>query len=154
MEDCDFILTEITPYQLILEDLQREGPDDNMTYLPPFNDGMTLDEKFSIITRIMFRAKRVNNRVLFLVNAFYLGEFLETLDNLTTRAIYVRKLTQHYYHASVRLYYLYEILGTSQLAKSRNITFNLLFRITKSQLNQLTNEATNIFARTQNDGGE
>jgi hypothetical protein len=154
MEDCDFILTEITPYQLILEDLQREGLNDNMTYSPPYTNGMTLDEKFSIITRMMFRAKRVNNRILFLVNAFYLGEFLETLDNLTTRAIYVRKLTQHYYRASVRLYYLYEILGTSQLAKSRNVTFNLLLRITKSQLNQLINEATNIFARTQNVGGE
>ena len=38
--------------------------------------------------------------------------------------------------------------------KSQNITFNILLRITKLQLNQLINEAANIFARTQNLGGE
>ena len=113
MEDYDFISADITPYQLILEDLQREEHNNDITYLPPHINGMTLNEKFSIITRMMFRAKRVNNRVLFLINAFYLGEFLENLDNLTTRAIYTRKLTQYYYRASVQLYYLYENMETS-----------------------------------------
>jgi hypothetical protein len=115
---------------------------------------MDTKEKFYSITRAMFRAKQIHNRISFLINTFYLGQFLETLENMTTRATYVKEITQHYYLASVCIYYLYEVLGTSQIARSRDLTLNLILRISKSQFNELVDEALNIFARTQNLEGE
>jgi hypothetical protein len=154
MDTFDIFLTNNTPYQLLLDDLKQTEPVNSLPYPPPYTDEMDTKEKFYSITRAMFRAKRIHNRISFLINAFYLGQFFETLENVTTRVTYVKEITRHYYLASVRIYYLYEVLGTSQIARSRNLTLHLILRVSKSQFNELVDEALNIFTRTQNLEGE
>ncbi|CAG8715842.1 14424_t:CDS:1 [Funneliformis mosseae] len=154
MNTFDIFLTNNTPYQLLLDDLKQTESVDLLLYPLSYTDEMDIKEKFHSITRAMFRAKRIYNHISFLINAFYLDQFFETLENVTTQVTYIKEITRHYYLASVRIYYLYEVLGTFQIAKSRNLTLNLILRISKSQFNKLVDKALNIFTRMQNLKGE
>ena len=93
MDTFDIFLTNNTPYQLLLDDLRQTEPVNLLPCPPPYTNEMDTKEKFYAITRAMFRAKRIHNRISFLINAFYLGQFLETLENVTTRITYIKEIT-------------------------------------------------------------
>ena len=65
-------------FQLIHEDLQITLLT-KITYLgSPYDDTITIEMKFSLAYRMLLRAKQMNNRVLILSNAFYIGKLLKT----------------------------------------------------------------------------
>ncbi|EXX55028.1 uncharacterized protein OCT59_020872 [Rhizophagus irregularis] len=73
----------MTPYQCILKDLRETQPEYVVPYPKPYEDNMNFEEKFRLMNEATERSKRVGDRVLWLVNLFYLGQLLErqTKDN-------------------------------------------------------------------------
>jgi hypothetical protein len=141
-------------FQLIYADLQLTIPQEIEMYPSPYSETMPLEMKFSLANRMLQRAKRMNNRVLMLTNAFYLGKLIEEIEDPTVRSVYVKKLTKHYYRASVRIYYLFEFLGPAQIARSKKTTLKLIVGLSTVEYNDLIDKATEIYAGTQNLEGE
>ncbi|GES95426.1 protein NYNRIN-like [Rhizophagus clarus] len=58
-------------------------------YMPPYSNGMELEEKFNVTLQALFHAKRLQNRCLQLFCAYFLGKILEQeADPLSKRAYY------------------------------------------------------------------
>ena len=65
-----------SPYQIILEDLLRNSPVRIIAYPPPYSSGASIEEKFRLVNEAIERAKDLDDRILQLVNMFYLGQLL------------------------------------------------------------------------------
>ena len=77
----------------IRRDLQRDVPEDTMTFLPLYNNNDTASAKAKALYRQLRRAKSTNNRLGLLVNIFYLGELLEVhASSPVERAGCIKKL--------------------------------------------------------------
>ena len=92
----------------------------------------------------MQRSKSNNNRVELLVNLFYLGELLEIHLDPNERSKGVKLITHYYLSLSIRVYYLFEVLGVEQIYRSRNLTTTMLKSLTKPQVLRLSQEAVTI----------
>src|SRR3954454_7358876 len=78
----------------------------------PFNDDMTLQQKVQSTYRALLRACRIRDRVLILVNAYYLGQLLETESTNPSERMMLRNMVTIYYRLGItRIYYLFEFLG-------------------------------------------
>ena len=64
-------------YQTILDNLMNGLPAEVNKYPVPYEEWMTFEDKFKVTRKVLSRAKSTNNRLLQLVNAFYLGQLLE-----------------------------------------------------------------------------
>src|SRR6266480_1474894 len=71
------ILKEMNHYQDILSDLNANSSQEIIEYPPPYETNMSIEEKFKQTRKALSRAKSMNNRILTLVNAYYLGQLLE-----------------------------------------------------------------------------
>ena len=63
---------------------------------PPYNENMELEEKFSIVYRELQRKTRVKNRILALMNAFYLGKLLDEIPERSILSRYQNRVTSHF----------------------------------------------------------
>ena len=135
----------MTPYQYILEDLQREFPM-NPSYGIPFLRAEDPPEKqIRTLMNQMRRAKSRKNRIETLIIAWHIGQILEVkAENPADRTKCLRTLTTHYVKASVWIYYLFEFLGLEQIARTRNLTLTMLTKIGHDNHQQLVQEATAI----------
>ena len=92
----------------------------------------------------------MNNHILILTNAFYLEKLIEEIEDPTVRSVYVKKLSKHYYRASIRVYYLFEFLRPAQIARSKRITLKLIVGLSTAEYNNLIDKAAEIYVGTQN----
>ena len=76
------------PYQEVLSDLLQIYPEETVEYPAPYDDNMTFERKFIVTQKSLERARRLKNRILQLVNAFYLGKLLEHEANSSTQRSY------------------------------------------------------------------
>src|SRR2546425_1144181 len=102
----DNFITTMSLYQDVESELLEMTPEDPMEYPPPYDPNMNLPEKFNVTIRAVERAKRLQNRILQLVNVYYLGVLLEIEAGPAERDRYAQQLTSHYRITAVRLYYL------------------------------------------------
>src|SRR5215469_14785257 len=99
------------------------------------------------------RAKSMKNRRETLINAWYIGEVIETkAKDLTERTLCLKKLSPYYQKVVVRLYYIFEFLGVESVGNSRNTTLMMISKISNAQYVALQQEAITI-ARTRVIGG-
>ena len=63
-------------------------------------------------------------------------------------------LTRYYSRASIRLYYLFEVLGVDQIQRTKHLTLKDLYKLLSDLYRNLLDEATNIWAEAQNLEGE
>ncbi|GBB89761.1 hypothetical protein RclHR1_16560002 [Rhizophagus clarus] len=67
---------KMAPYECILEDLCWTDPEKDLNYPPPYDTQPSLDEEFSLLKDAINRSKRLEYRVLQLINFFlYVGRF-------------------------------------------------------------------------------
>ena len=120
-------------YDLILQDVQRNN-DDEIVLLPLHNieEDPKLQVKF--LVRQLRRAKSMNNRKEMLLNAWYIGEVIETrTTTLTERTLCLKILSQYYQKVVIRLYYIFEFLGAEQIERSMNTTLTMISKLNNSQ---------------------
>ena len=131
-------------YDLILEDLQQILPT-YITVLPPFyNPADSPEVKVKALNRQLRRSKSNNNRVELLVNLFYLEELLEIHLDPNERSKGVKLITRYYLFLSIRVYYLFEVLGVEQIYRSRNLITIMLKSLSKPQVLRLSQKAITI----------
>lgn len=142
-------------YQTLLDDMSNTLPYDAIEYPPPYDSHLTFDEKFELTKIALRRAKGTNDRILQLVNAFYLGQLLEIgTDSGRQRTQYAQRLTNHYRIVVKRVYYLFEIPGIRQIVRTTNTTLTTVRSISSSEYHDLLSEVSRIFNGVENLGGE
>jgi hypothetical protein len=101
------------------------------------------------------RASTLRDRVLMMVNAFYLGQLLEKGMSTPAQHTYFKnKLTKYYYTTSVRTYFLFEFLGVKQIQQTRYLSLSEIFSLKKKDYLSLLDEAMLIWSGDQNLGEE
>src|SRR5438045_5677813 len=121
-------------YQTILDDLMNGLPAEVNEYPVPYEEWMTFKDKFKVTRKALFRAKSTNNRLLQLVNAFYLGQLLEEgADSNDQRERYNRQLTVHYRIVAKRTYYLFEVSRVKQIMRTIKTTLTTIRMISSAK---------------------
>ena len=133
-------------YSLVLEDLNRTTPVNPSITLPFYRTNDKLEEQIKSLTKQMKRAKSQKNRVESLLVAWYMGQILEVYaDTPRKRSACLGHLTAHYAKAAVWTYYLFEFLGTEQIAKTRYLTLMILTKkLGETNYQKLKEEAVTI----------
>src|SRR3954469_15068053 len=81
---------------IILLDMQQNSPAEVNFPPPPYSSEKNFKEKFQIAYRNLVKSMRLRNRILSLVNSFYLEKLLDDLSTPNERLIYKKKMTLHY----------------------------------------------------------
>ena len=102
-------------YQLILEDLSEIEPIDPIVSPVPYDDSTPVLARIPIIFRQLLKAKRMNNRILILEKAFYIGQLIEEELTLSQRTLVKTTLSEYYYRVCVWTYCIFEIPGVQQI---------------------------------------
>ena len=132
-------------YHEILADMVASSVGlDTLSYPPPYSSDMDMTTKFNLINGALRRARSLEDRLLTLINAYYLGRFLE-IEAGSQRGHYTRQLTAHYRISAIRLYHLFELQGVSHLARTSRITLTMVRQLTQEQYQSLVLESVQIF---------
>ena len=135
-------------YQDILSDLNANSPQEIIEYPPPYETNMSIEEKFKQTRKALSRAKSMNNRILTLVNAYYLGQLLEIeTDTERQKEQYARQLTTHYRIVIKRLFYIFETLGVKQIMRTTRTTLTAIRSLSSKEYEDLVLESLRIFNR-------
>ena len=136
-------------YQDILSDLNANSPQEIIEYPPPYETNMSIEEKFKQTRKALSRAKSMNNRILTLVNAYYLGQLLEIeTDTERQKEQYARQLTTHYRIVIKRLFYIFETLGVKQIMRTTRTTLTAIRSLSSKEYEDLVLESLRIFNRS------
>ena len=131
-------------YDRILEDLRRDNTITSLNITMQNEDNMP-SQQINSLLRQLRRAVSRRNRVETLLNAWYIGEVIETkTSTLTERALCMKLMIPYYQKVVIRTYYIFEFLGTEQINRSRNTTLTMISRIGTKQYQALLEEAMTI----------
>jgi hypothetical protein len=141
----------MTLYQSILEDLCQIQPTKVTPISPPYETNMAFNEKFRLTKDAIERSKRLRNRVLQITNLFYLGQLLEQdAENSTIRSYYAQQLATHYQTVAVQIYYIFEVLGVEQIARTTRTTSTHVRNLSQTKYLELVSKALEIFNGVEN----
>ena len=130
-------------YQIIRQDLEKQGPVEIM--LPPYHEEDDVQQKLNSTFKAMRRAIKLGNRILALVNAFYLGQCIEMIiDNPMDRLVCKNKIPEHYRRIASKTYLIFEALGLQQILRTRSTTVAMIQKLNKSNLRKLVNDAAEL----------
>jgi hypothetical protein len=141
----------MTYYQIVLEDLSREITGETYNITPPYEPHSSFEEKFYLTQKALERARRMGDRTLQLINAFYLGQLLEKeTKSQTQRNYYAQQLTAHYRTTVVRIFYIYEVFGVEHLMRSTQTTLTTIRKLSFKEFQQLVLVSAQIFNGVEN----
>jgi hypothetical protein len=87
----------------------------------------------------------MNDRIGGLIQAYYLGKlFVQRIQNPRQSRSCRKKSTKHYTRAALRVYYLFETLGTDRIYSTKSINYTSFTLISQAEFHQLMNETTMI----------
>jgi hypothetical protein len=132
----------MSSYTKILEDLHQTEPI-HPTIMPPFHQqNDTTSQQINSLLRQLRRAKSLRNRVETMIILWYLGEVIETKTTTPTeRTQCMNHLTTYYQRTALRVYYLFELVGIEQISRTKYISVGILSKLSRSQFQQLIQEA-------------
>jgi hypothetical protein len=138
-----------TVSDLILQELQR--PPLEVTFEPtqPYTLNMTIDEKVRRTYRSLLKARRVKNRILTLLNAFFLGQLLNDDISPAQRTLQCQTMTTHYHQSATRIYYLFETFGIQKIIATQTLTLTLIRKLRSSEFQDLLCQAMEISVGTE-----
>jgi len=132
-------------YNQILADLQQTEPFYPTILSPFYQHNDTALQQVKTLLRQLRRAKSLRNRVEIIVVLWHMGKVIETkTESLTERTQCMNLLSPYYRKVVVRVYYLYELIGIDQIARTKHTTIGMLSRINCEQHQQLVQEASTI----------
>lgn len=132
-------------FEIILEQLKdtTNPATMNIQTFKPYDANMTLSKKVQLTYRALLRSTRMNNRLLALVNSFYLGQLLD--DETITPAQRTQQtstITTHYYRIAVRVFHLFENLGVQRILSTQSLTLTMIRRLKTIEYQALVMETT------------
>ena len=129
-------------YQNILDDLKRTTPLDPVVFNDPYNPDQDVRSNVRRIYHQLLRTVRSRDRILSLVNAYYLGKIMEVHTDTSERTMAKAMITPHYFRSTRKLFLLFEPLGVEQIYRTKTIKIaHFGNKLTYSQWQQLREEA-------------
>jgi hypothetical protein len=136
-------MDDMDDYTIIKADLERTTPVSPTVIPPLYNDADSLLIKVETLKQLIQRAKIKNDRVGMVLNAFYLGELIGA-QTRANRTLCMEAVTRYYYTAANRVYYIFELLGPTQIARTRSVTLAMITKLKEPQYQQLQVDAAAI----------
>lgn len=132
-------------YESIKRDLQQTLPEEVLPPVPLYDATESTTQQIQFLLRQLRRAKSTNNRMSMLLNAWYIGEIIETfVETPLERSLCMKLLTPYYQKVVIRTYYIFEHLGTSQILRSTWTTLTMISKLNQTQYRMLQQDATTI----------
>jgi hypothetical protein len=112
--------------------------------IPPYSEEMTDDRKFQSLKKALKRSISLKNRQLSLINAYFLGQFLQ----LETSDRYWNKISNHYY---VMAKYTYDIFEEypDQILRTKELTVQRIRQLRRSEISHLRDVLMDFFVGTR-----
>jgi hypothetical protein len=112
--------------------------------IPPYSEEMTDDRKFQSLKKALKRSISLKNRQLSLINAYFLGQFLQ----LETSDRYRNKISNHYY---VMAKYTYDIFEEypDQILRTKELTVQRIRQLRRSEISHLRDVLMDFFVGTR-----
>ena len=110
---------------------------------PSYNENMELEEKFSIVYRELQRKTRVKNRILALMNAFYLGKLLDEIPERSILSRYQNRVTSHFLRLSRNTYEIFKDFP-EQIGETSTITVQMLRKLKRNEISRIISNNENI----------
>ena len=110
---------------------------------PPYNENMELEEKFSIVYRELQRKTRVKNRILALINAFYLGKLLDEISERSILSRYQNRITSHFLRLSRNMFEIFKDFP-EQIGETSTITIQILRKLKRNEISRIISNNENI----------
>jgi len=151
------ITMEPTNFEIVLKELQTP-----ITVLekiwpiePPYQTDASLTRKVQTTYQTLLRSTRMRNRILSLVNAFYLGQLIDDVTiSPAQRTLQMSTITKHYYRTAIRVYHLFENIGVQRIFDTQCLTLTIVRRLKSSEYQALVLETLNISAGAEILSGE
>ena len=131
------------------EDLQGTCPIEAEMLIPPYTEEMDREQQMKIAYVNLQRAIRLKSRILALINAYFLGKILASIESTTDRFLMKKKLTKHYQTMAENTYDLFEY-NPSQILQTRLITVQAIRAMKRSKILELRELTLETFAGAQN----
>lgn len=128
-------------FNQMVDDLKQRTPKDIIVMNNPYDSNLTIERNVQQMYRHLLRSIRTGDRILSLVNAYYIGEILEVTALPHERTSIRRILTSHYVEAIRHLYNIYEPLGVEQLYRTKDLKISHFRKISRTNINRLREEA-------------
>src|SRR5277367_2221244 len=128
-------------YQIVYDDLSQTSSTNPILITPPYNQNDDIKQKTKDAFKSLRRAIKVENKILSLVNTFYLGQLMEVTESSVERTICRNLVSEHYHKIAIKTYYIYEVLGVLQIQRSKFITISIILRLKKLDYKKLINDA-------------
>ena len=94
-------------FWLFKKDLQESYPIEGMI-VPPYTEEMDIQEKVRISYLSLQRSIRLKQRIIALMNAYFLEKILSDIESTTDRFLIKKRLTKHYQTMVENTYDLFE----------------------------------------------
>ena len=118
--------------------------------LPPYHEEDDVQQKLNSTFKAMRRAIKLGNRILALVNAFYLGQCIEmVIDTPIDRLLCKNKIPEHYRRIATKTYLIFEALGLQQILRTKVTTVAMIQKLNKSNLRRLVNASVELSQELQ-----
>jgi hypothetical protein len=125
---------------IILNDIIYTTPTEIISWEKPYKDNDTSREKFRNIQRGYRRSKTLKNRMGMLINAYFAGELLDSLEYDEYRR--VRTLwTPYYLKIAKRTFILFNGIRINQLYRTQVTTIKMLERLRSEDVLTLISRA-------------
>ena len=138
-----------TVSDLILQEMQRPLLEGMFEPPRPYTPNMTIDEKVKRTYRSLLKARRVKNRILILLNAFFLGQLLNDDILPAQRTLQYQTMTTHYHQSATRIYHLFETVGIQQIMVTQALTLTWIRKLKSSEFQDLLCKAMEISVGTE-----
>ena len=149
---------EVTNFEVILKELQipiTVLEEEIRTMEPPYRTDASLAQKVQSTYQTLLRSTRMRNRILSLVNAFYLGQLIDDVTiSPAQRTLQMATVTKHYYRTAIRVYHLFENIGVQRIFDTRCLTLTMVRRLKSSEYQALVLETLDISAGAEILSGE
>ena len=110
---------------------------------PPYNENMELEEKFSIVYRELQRKTRIKNRILALMNAFYLGKLLDEIPERSILSRYQNRVTSHFLRLSRNTFEIFKDFP-EQIGETSTITVQMLRKLKRNEISRIISNNENL----------
>lgn len=130
--------------QTILADLQIDTPEHPEITPPFYQENDTPVAKVKMLLRQYRRTKSLSNRKEKLLVMWYIGEIVENVATDVERKGCIRVLTEHQFKLAKKVYYLYELLGPTQIIRTQRTTVTMIYKLKLPRYQALVQHALAI----------
>ena len=138
----NFTWVNMASYNTILEQLKVEQPQDIPSPIEPYNYNDDLKTKLDKAHLAIRNSQRVGTNHNILINAYFTGKIIE--DNPLKRKSLRKRISDYFYHVSVRVYHIFHQLGPEQIYRINGLGLNHFRKLKSNKFKQLVRDAIDI----------